>query len=299
MSDKKYILPPIKKIQSISRINSSGKISSEAQTSKNLTSKKAFFNSIIQNHLEEMGSKLKEINSKFFENLDEINQKLKEMDEIANSELNHEKKPFDIDKELLKQYNFCDMKVDKKTFFHNDKALFGAKYSRNNQRNYQLKFERKNCRNLKEILTFSMKKRGDLSLNQNKFKQFAQKFDEIEKKVKFFSCFFLCFFSLFFFYLLNFFKKNKAVLEENQKKINEQDFGKSRKLLIHKIVKNTEKKQLRSIMKMRNPEKISQRSPEKSAIISPNSNKSPKKISISSKRSSSIHSPPKIQLFFS
>ena len=179
MSEQKFALPPIKQFQSslsFSKLNSSGKLSSEANISKNFTSKKAFFNSIIQNHLEEMGLKLKEINMKFFDNVDEINQKIKEMDEIANSELNHEKKPFDIHKELLKQYNFCDIKVDKKTVFHNDKALLGAKYSRNNDKKNG-KFERKNCRDLKEILTFSMKKRGNYSLNANKYKEFIQKLE--------------------------------------------------------------------------------------------------------------------------
>lgn len=146
---EKHALPPLK-------------VTSPLKAGEARIQSKIFLNSISMSHLEEMKSKLFEMNEKFYEKVAEINEIYQEMENIGDSD------------HILQ--SFCNIKINEKLEnFHNDKALLGAKY---NKKQEKKPFSRKKCRDLREILRFSMKDKIKKGFDKEKYKDFAQQMEE-------------------------------------------------------------------------------------------------------------------------
>jgi len=77
-------------------------------------------------------------------------------------------------------YNFTNERINASyAVFHNDMALAGAKYPKSLKPE---RFSRRKCRDLKEILRFSMKPKKSQMLNPFKYRDFIKKFEENEKE---------------------------------------------------------------------------------------------------------------------
>lgn len=146
---EKHVLPPLK-------------VNSPLKAGDTKSQAKSFLNSISMSHLEDMKSELLKINEKFYEKVAEINEIYQEMENIGDSD------------HILQ--TFCNIKINEKLEnFHNDKALLGAKYIKKNEKK---PFSRKKCRDLREILRFSMKDQIKKGFDKERYKEFAMHMEE-------------------------------------------------------------------------------------------------------------------------